>query len=415
MKATAKKFITSILAKQVRQLLKKNKVKVVAVVGSIGKTSTKFAIAQTLESHQKVLWQKGNYNDIVSVPLIFFGHEIPSLFNPFSWLWVFIQNQIQIYNYNYDVVVVELGTDGPDQIIDFKDYLKVDVAVVTAITPEHMENFADLDAVAKEELSVAKFSKELVVNSDLVDAKYVRGIKKPVTTYGQKSAQISIITDGNLEIKKNRKVWIKGDAVPSVMEAYSKTAAAIVASKLKLSVEEIQESIGRFTPVAGRMQILDGIKDSIIIDDTYNASPDACIAALHTLYQRKNKHKIAMLGNMNELGKHSKQEHQRVGNYCDPKQLDLVITVGPDANKYLADSAKNKGCKVKTFDSPYEAGEFVAKNLKKDSLILAKGSQNKVYMEEALKSLLKNHNDQSKLVRQSKTWLKKKKENFKNV
>lgn len=415
MKRFLKSIVVKILSWQVRQLYARNNFKTVAVVGSIGKTSTKFAIANTVATTNKVAWQQGNYNDVVSVPLIFFGQRLPSLFNPLSWLVVFIKNQTQIYQYDKEVIVIELGTDGPGQIKDFKQYLQVDVAVVTAITPEHMENFTDIAAVAKEELSVATFSKKLVVNHDLVEGEFLKDIKKQIITYGQKNADVTLSTSGGLKIKKSRKQWISADPVASIMEAYSKTAAAIVAHELNVKDEDIQSSLSEFKPVPGRMQILEGIKGSLIIDDTYNASPDACIAALHTLYQRENKHKVALLGNMNELGSHSKQEHQRVGQYCDPKQLDLVVTLGPDANKYLAQTATNRGCKVESFDTPYEVGEYVAKHLKPDSLILAKGSQNKVYMEEALKSLLANKSDENMLVRQSKSWLKKKKKNFHNV
>src|SRR5690606_28173476 len=104
----------------------------------------------------------------VTVPLIFFGQNEPSLLNPFAWLRVFISNQRQIRSYPYDAVVVELGTDGPGQIAAFKKYLRLDIAVVTAIVPEHMEFFNDMQAVANEELDVAGFAGKVLYNVDFV-------------------------------------------------------------------------------------------------------------------------------------------------------------------------------------------------------------------------------------------------------
>jgi UDP-N-acetylmuramyl pentapeptide synthase len=127
----------------------------------------------------------------------------------------------------------------------------------------------------------------------------------------------------------------------------------------------------------------------------------------------KATQKIAILGNMNELGDYSKSSHIEVGAYCDPKQLDLVVTIGPDANQYLAPAAVEQGCLVKTFDDPYAAGEFVKTEVKAGAVLLAKGSQNNVYAEEAIRSLLANPNDANRLVRQSPAWQKVKRKNFK--
>ena len=115
---------------------------------------------------------------------------------------------------------------------------------------------------------------------------------------------------------------------------------------------------------------------------------------------------------MNELGKYSQEAHTKAGELCDPSQLDLVVTIGLDANKFLAAAAQAKGCKVEKFDSPYTAGEFVKGQIKTGAIILAKGSQNSVFAEEAVKILLANPGDASKLVRQSGAWLKKKQKAF---
>jgi UDP-N-acetylmuramoyl-tripeptide--D-alanyl-D-alanine ligase len=422
MKRLSRSLVVRILGWQVRRLRKRNTFKVVGVAGSIGKTSTKFAIANVLKAKHKVRFQEGNYNDLVSVPLIFFGSPIPSLFNPVAWLRVFIKNEEAIGKpYPYDVVVVEIGTDGPGQIAAFGQYLHCDITVVTAITPEHMEFFEDLDHVAQEEFSVSKYSDELVVNTDYCDSKYL-DVPVPITTFGDDTAvhyQLSKIkfTDSNaeFEVRHGGAAWLSANmSAVSKSELYSATAAAIVANKLGVSGGLITKAIAQLQPVSGRMQRLKGIKNSLILDETYNASPEAVKAALDSVYGMKATQKIAILGNMNELGSFSPDAHCEVGAYCDPKQLDLVVTLGPDANEYLAPAAIEQGCLVKTFNDPYTVGEFVRTQVKEGAVILVKGSQNNVYAEEAVKALLANPKDVSQLVRQSEEWLHKKQKNFKN-
>lgn len=419
MKKFARSAVVAVLGWQVRRLRKKNDFKIIGIVGSIGKTSTKFAIAHVLKQTKVVRFQEGNYNDPVTVPLVFFRHETPSLFNPFAWLRVFIKNEKQLRKkYPYDVVVVELGTDAPGTISQFAKYLHCDLAVVTAITPEHMEYFKTLSGVAKEELSVSRFSDKLVVNSDLVGKQFLKGLNNPVITYGQKDSNFrihSVRTNKNgsrYQIEFGDKSWTLSQDAYGLPEIYSATAAVAISQDFGVNDNQLKRAVSSLQPVNGRMKRLKGIKNSLILDDTYNASPDAVIAALDILYALKAPQKIAILGNMNELGDTSAGSHQEVGEYCEPEQLDLVVTIGPDANNYLAPVAKKRGCVVHTFDNPYAAAHFIEKNLEKKAIILAKGSQNGVFAEEAVKQLLADPSDVDKLVRQSKSWLKKKQKNF---
>jgi len=156
------------------------------------------------------------------------------------------------------------------------------------------------------------------------------------------------------------------------------------------------------------MQLLRGQQQSTIIDDTYNASPLAVTAALQTLMSIEAPQRIAILGSMNELGKTSAQAHEMIGLLCDPNKIEWVVTIGDEAERHLGPGATKNGCQVKSFKSPYEAGGFVHKVLKDGAVILAKGSQNGVFAEEAVKVLLHSTEDEEKLVRQSEHWLKKK-------
>lgn len=420
MKQLARSLVVSILGWQTRRLQKKHGFKTIAVAGSIGKTSTKFAIAQLLSAQYRVRWQEGNYNDLVSVPLVYFGQALPSLFNPFAWLAVFVRCEIQLHKpYPYDVVVVEVGTDGPGQIAAFKRYLHVDIAVLTAITPEHMEYFKDIDDVAKEELSVVQYSKSLLLNTDFVAHEY-RSLVPEAVTYATTSdaeylaQNIRFNSEGvTFDVhKEGEKLVSVTHSSISTAQLSSLLAAIVVAETCGMGEQAIVAGLGTITPVSGRLQVLAGSKQSRIIDDTYNSSPEAAQAALETLYRIDAPQKIALLGAMNELGDYSRDAHIALGRLCDASQIDELITLGPDANEYLAPAAEAKGCKVTRCTTPTEAGEYVASVLKPGALVLAKGSQNKVYAEEAVKLLLADPADAQKLVRQSPEWLKIKANNF---
>ena len=113
---------------------------------------------------------------------------------------------------------------------------------------------------------------------------------------------------------------------------------------------------------------------------------------------------------MNELGNYSAAAHQQVGQYCDPMLLDWVITIGDQANQFLAPAAQKMGCQVRTFPDPIAAGTFANQVMREGAAILVKGSQNGVFAEEATKVLLRDMNDKDKLVRQDDYWINKKQE-----
>jgi UDP-N-acetylmuramoyl-tripeptide--D-alanyl-D-alanine ligase len=420
MKRFLKGIVVALLARQVRLLRARHDIKIVGVVGGIGKTSTKAAIAALLGTSLRVRYQDGNYNDILSVPLVFFGHSMPSLLNPFAWFRLFLDNAAQIAGeYPYDVVVVELGTDRVGQIAEFKKYLHLDYAVVTALVPEHMAYFRDMQAVADEELSVMTYADKVIYNADLVDEAYRAplsgavsyGIKRAADYHLDKLTQTTKGFEGTVNHNGATVVPLVQDVVSDI-QLYSALAAVSVGAGMGLSRAQLLEGIAAIRPVKGRLRRLRGIHDSLIIDDTYNAIPDAVALVLRTLYGLKAPHKIVILGSMNQLGATSPQAHADIGRLCDPKQLDLVVTFGHDANTYLAPAALAQGCRVESFRTPHEAGDYVATQVKKGAIILAKGSEAGVYAEEALKPLLADPADVSQLVRQSPYWAERKRKSF---
>lgn len=418
-KKLGKSFLCWLLERQVRQLRKKNDFKLVAVSGSVGKTSTKLAIAKTLASTNRVIYQDGNYNDRLTVPLILFGQTEPGIYNIFAWLKILRSNERQLQQkYPYGIAVVELGTDAPGQLRKFA-YLRPDLTVITAVADEHMSQFKTLDAVAKEEMVPLEFSRQVLLNVDDVPGQYRP--KSAFSSYGLGDRADYYIKEKAVRSLQGQRLSFGlpgGKRLDTEVAALGKQGAKITlaavatADLLGVSIEAINKGLKSVTPVSGRMQVLAGKRGSLIIDDTYNASPIAVESALDVLYEAEAKQRIAILGSMNELGIDSPKMHRGIGEYCDPKKLDLLVTVGREAAKYLSPAAAKRGCEVKSFMSPYEAGKYVADQLKTGAVVLAKGSQNGVFAEEAVKVLLANSSQARKLVRQSDYWLKVKKHQF---
>lgn len=417
-----KKFIQSKLEKSVKKYFAKHpEVKLVVVAGSVGKTSTKVGIATVLYERYRVRLHEGNHNSELSAPLAILGIEYPdSIRSIGQWLTVFKAIRQRIKSpADVDVIVQEIGTDAPGQIPHFGTYLKPDIAVITAIAPEHMEAFKTLDAVAAEEIAAANYSKMALINRDDIDGAYAQYITDPViNTYGSTNiAEYHFETEDYTYEDGFSGVFVAPEweepvpvTIRLVGEHSSRTAVAAgaVGVKLGLTPEEVARGMGNIRPVSGRMNILRGVQDTIIIDDTYNSSPLAAASALRALYQMNVPQKIAVLGSMNELGADSAFEHEQLGKMCDPMQLAHVITMGEEAEKYLAPAARANGCHVISVRNPIDAGAEVNKYLEDGAAILFKGSQGGIFLEEGVKVVLHSTDDEDKLVRQSPEWMERK-------
>lgn len=421
-----KNFIQKRLESYVRKYFARHsEVKLVVVAGSVGKTSTKTAIATLLSERYRVGMHAGNHNSGVSAPVAILGLEYPaSIRNPFAWLRVFAAARKRIKEpTGVDVIIQELGIDHVGEMQAFSTYLKPDIAVVTAVTAEHMEFFKDMETVAREELMAANFSDEAIINRDDIDGKYATYLTNGnVTTYGTSGlAEYRFeVEDFTVDHGYTGAVVRPEDTAPfqaaiRVVGEHSlrpAMGAVAVASKLGLTSDQIVSGLAKLRAVKGRMNVLRGVEQSIIIDDTYNSSPVAAISALQALYNLQAPQRIAILGSMNEMGDTSQVEHQRLGAFCDPSLLAWVVTVGDDANNYLAPAARARGCQVRTCKNALEAGAFVHQVLEQKAIVLAKGSQGGVYLEEAIKVILHETHDDQELVRQSPAWTKIKNDFF---
>jgi UDP-N-acetylmuramoyl-tripeptide--D-alanyl-D-alanine ligase len=414
-----KKYVQHKLEKYVTKYFRKHpEVKLVVVAGSVGKTSTKRAIATLLSQKYRVALHEGNHNTSMSVPVAILGIEYPEdVHSVGAWISVFRAARERIRSpTGVDVIVAEIGTDRPGDVAHFAKYLQPYIGVITAVTPEHMEFFNSIEAVAQEELMAASFSQIAIINRDDIDGRFANLLTNSnIDTYGTSGAaeyrfeiEDFTVDEGYRgvvvmpELDQPLAASIKVVGEHSIRPAMGAVAVAV---KMGLMPDEIAKGLALIRAVPGRMNILHGVENSIIIDDTYNSSPLAASSALQTLYSLQAPQRIAILGSMNELGVSSATEHEKLGLMCDPALLSWVITIGDEAEKYLAPAARSKGCQVKSFKSAIDAGGFAHSVMEQGAVVLAKGSQGGIYAEEAVKVLCMMSDDVT-LVRQSDEWIK---------
>lgn len=419
-------YVQKKLEKYVRKYFKKHSdVRLVAVAGSVGKTSTKVAIATVLSQRFRVRLHEGNFNAIISTPTAVLGIEYPENIRSIrQWLAVFRAARKRIKSpTDVDIIVQELGSDRIGETKHFGTYLKPDIGIVTSVSPEHMEFFKTIENVAIEELTVANFSKQAIINREDIDGKFAKYLTNVnMNTYGTSSIAEYNFISSDYSIEKGHKGQFScpefSDPISVEIHVYGEhsirpaIAAAAVAAKFEMSPSEIASGLSKIRPQPGRMNVLRGVNKSIIIDDTYNSSPLAAEMALRELYKISVPQRIAVLGSMNELGDVSADEHKKLGDMCDMNELSWVVTVGDEAEKYLAPAAKAKGCQVRCFKTSIQAGTFVKSVIEEGAAVLFKGSQGDIFLEEAVKIMLHSTEDEKQLVRQSATWIDRKKQFF---
>lgn len=413
-----KKYIQKKLETYVRRYFKAHpEVKLVAVAGSLGKTSTKIAIATVLSQQYRVRLHEGDRNSPLSVPLAILGIEHPQRGGLFAWVGVCRAARRRIHDAaDVDVIVQELGTDKPGTMAHYGSYLLPDVSVITAVTSERMDVFSTIESVAQEELAVAQFSRLAIINRDDIDGRHANYLTNGnLTTYGTSgAAEYRFITEDFNPEGGHAGLLIAPDSeqplavtihVSGEHSLRPAIAAAAVGYKLGMNAATIVKGLGQVRSLPGRMNILRGVQQTILIDDTYSSSPLSSASALQTLYTFQAPQRIAVFTSMDDLGADSQKEHEALGRLCDPNILNWVVVVGDEAARYLAPMAKSQGCQVMVCANALDAGAFVHKVLEEGAVILFNGSRKSVYCEEALKVVLHSTDDESLLVRQSPAWL----------
>ncbi len=426
-KTALKKIVISILEWEAQLILKKYKPKVIGVTGNIGKTSTKDAIATVLSKRFDVRKSEKSYNSEIGIPLTILGVK-SGWSNPFTWIKNIIEGLLLIlFKAQYpEWLVIEIGADRPGDIENTISWLKLTVGVVTYVgdLPVHVEFFSSQKALVREKTFVATAPGPtglVILNQDnqtVLDMQ--EKVRAPVLTFGfddratiQASNEHITYKDG-LPDGVTFKVDYKGKSVPIRISGvvgkhivYTVLPAILVGAYQGMNLVEIIDALQEYMPPGGRSRLVSGLKGSMIIDDTYNSSPHALEAALRCLEEIDvSGKKIAVLGDMMELGKYTIDAHTAAGEHA-AKTVDTLYLVGQRA-RFIAEGAKAAGMKsdqIFLYDDSQKAGEDLQNKLRKGDVVLAKGSQY-VRMEKAVKEIMAHPEDAEKLlVRQDKEWL----------
>jgi len=437
MKTTFKKIISYILKIESRFVLWKYKPKVIAITGSVGKTSTKDAVYGIISKISYVRKSEKSYNSEIGLPLIILG--CPNGWNnPYVWLknilkglWLFI------WPHKYpEWLVLEVGVGKPGDMRQTASWFKTDAVIITAIgeTPVHIEFFNSRDHLVKEKSGLIKTLKKdglLILNADDKTVLELKTKSKNRTlTFGfsedadvRGSEESILYSDSGLPAGEAGlpqgiifRVDEGGNSLPVIIEGvfgknhlYASLAALAFFYGLKFNILDAINALKNYDVPPGRMRLLSGINNSLIIDDSYNSSPFACESALKTLGEIKSVgRKIAVLGDMLELGKYTEESHKNIGKIAE-KNAEILIVVGPRA-KTIEEGAVLAGMNEKNifeFNNSRETGEFLKTFVKNGDLVLVKGSQG-MRMERAVEAVLKDKENKEKLlVRQDKEWLEK--------
>lgn len=424
MKAALKAPVAWLLALLARAILVKYRPLVVMVTGSVGKTSTKDAVAAALADRFFLRASEKSYNSEFGVPLTVIGAKNPWE-NPAAWLGVFKEALLLLIAPAHypKLLVLEVGADRPGDLARILSIVKPDAVVVTRLpdVPVHVEAYASPQAVREEEFAPAYAlipGSPLVVSADDPNAVSMAGrLPVAISTFGFVDGA-NVKLDGyayfdedgvrGMEAMLNVGGELVRLRVPGALgrsQLYAPAAAVTIALALGVSLADALASVANYIPPAGRGRILPGINDSLIIDDSYNASPAAVEEALAGLALiPKIGRRIAVLGDMLELGRYSKEEHERIGALA-AERADMFIAVGTRARAACAAAvaAGMSETAVFGFDTSLEAAGALSTIVKKGDVVLIKGSQG-IRMERIVESLLADPADSAKLVRQEKEW-----------
>lgn len=428
MKFLFKSVIVSILTLEAKLLLRRTKPKIIAITGSVGKTTTKDAIYAVLKDRYRARKSEKSYNSEIGVPLTVLG--LKNAWNsPIGWVRNIVDGAMAaLMPHAYpDVLVLEMGVDRPGDMKKFARWIKPDVVVLTRLpdVPVHVEFFDSPQAVIAEKLQLVHALKPegvLVYNNDDEAVRIAAAeIRQKSIGYSRYSptdfaaTQDVIRYEGatpvgmsfTLTHQHEESVTVEIDGCIGVQHTYSTAAAAAVGSLFDISLQQVAAACKQYpAPAPGRMRIVPGIKDTIILDDSYNASPVAVERALLTLKEVRTKaRRIAVLGDMLELGRYSVDAHKEVGMHA-AKNSDILITVGVRA-RGIAEGALAAGMNeamIFQYDEVSRAGIELQNLMQTGDVILVKGSQG-IRLERLIEEVMREpERAEELLVRQSKAW-----------
>ncbi len=430
-----KSFIQFWIQWLAKKIVQKYHPTIVAVTGSVGKTSTRQAIATVLGTRFHVRTAAKNYNNEFGVPLTIIGEDSPGR-SLFGWLrvlwrakWLWLKTDASYPN----LLVLEYGVDHPGDMAKLCAIARPDVAVLTALSHVHVENFGTFEKLTAEKavlLEKVKPEGLAVLNAD---DEHVRALGSraaaPVRTYGMTAPADVRAADVRLETRQDfsfepgepfselhfRIVSSQGEEPVALLnllgagQVSAALAAATVGLHLGVPLHEIVARFSELSGEPGRLRPLPGIKGSLILDDTYNAAPASVKAALDVLRQfspAESARRIAVLGKMAELGTYSEAMHREIGAKA-VGIADLLITVGEEPRDIRRGALEAGLAEEKTqhFEMPELAGRWLDREIKKGDIVLVKGSQS-ARMEKVVKDIMAEPSRAAELlVRQYGKWL----------
>lgn len=432
MKEIFKKIIIFILTLEAKIVLWRFKPKVIAVTGSVGKTSTKDAIYTALKDTFYTRKNQKSFNSEFGVPLTILGLDT-GWNSPTRWIKNIILGFFSIFRKKYpEWLVLETGVDRPNDMDRTAKWLSPDVAVFTAFgtVPVHVENFPSIGDLWNEKKKLASYVKlggAIILNADDENVFAIKDIaKREIYSFGKSAdanvrithSEITYDTDseGNA-VRPNGisfKIDIGDTSIPvnlpnvlGVQHMYPVAASLAIGLSQKMPIINMAQAFSNYDLPKGRMRILEGVNGSTIIDDSYNASPVAMLAAINVLNEIKTTgKKIAILGDMLEIGAHTGREHKKIGELVVEFGFDILCGVGIRA-EFIVEEAIRCGMKKENvfyIKDSKDVADVLRDMVRGGDVVLVKGSQG-IRTEKVVKGLIApSVVAESVLVRQGKEW-----------
>ncbi len=426
MKNIFKNIVVYILTLEAKILLKRHNPTIIAITGSVGKTSMKDAIYSILKKKYSTRKSEKSFNSDIGVALTVLG--LPNAWNnPIFWLKNITDGLfIALFSREYpEYLILETGVDRPGDMVRLASWLRPRIVVLTRFpdVPVHVEFFATPEAVVAEKMALVEVlhSDGVVIynHDDIIIQKELASVRQQAIGYGRelsthfKASADEILYHDDVPVGMTFKLEHIGEVAQvrsmgavGLPLVYTYTGAIAVAMQCGISLTDAVAALAEHSPAPGRMRILKGIKGSIIIDDTYNSSPIATENALATLREIKHaKRKIAVLGDMLELGRYSAGEHERIGGLV-AEAAQVLFTLGVRSRK-VAEGALEHGLDetyVFQYEDVLKAGKELQAYLRPGDVVLIKGSQG-VRAEKVVEEVMQEPELASALlVRQDEEW-----------
>ena len=337
-------------------------VRKIGVTGSTGKTTTKEMLYRILTVKFQTARNLVNYNNLIGLPLSVF--EVGE---------------------GTEAVVLEMGMDRPGEIHALADIVRPDIGIITNIGLSHIEHLGTRENILKAKMEITDFfsaKNVLVLNTDndLLATVEAESRFRLVSTGKKEEAVLRIenvrdLGEEGIEFRLTgfgqTNVFRLG--LPGIHNASNAALAVAAAMELGITMEEAAQGLSKLSDADKRLHITEknGIK---VIDDTYNASPDSMRAAIDVLSGLKGKRRIAILGDMYELGDKEKEYHFQIGEYASQAGIHVVISVGKNAG-YIAEGARKGGTRAVHFETKDLLLVVLAQWIREGDVVLVKGSR----------------------------------------